>query len=914
MIELELLGTPALRRSGLPLAAMLVQPRRLALLAFLATASGDVQRRDRLLLLFWGDQPETRARANLRQALYFIRQSLGDDVLVTRGDNEVWLNTAAVAVDVAAFERAVTDGQPDTALALYRGDFLADFSLDNASEFERWALDRRRELRRAAATAAWQCAEAALARGAHDEAPGLILRALDLADWAEPDARRAMRAISTAGDAAGALAVYDTVRARLAQEFGVEPDATTVALAQELRDRTPAPMSANVPFAETLPRATRVSYGQRAAITAGVAVTMLLGTALWTRSHGNSPLDAAAANRVAVFPFTVRSANQAAYLREGTATLLGLALDGAGPLRVVDPNAVLSASPVSSGGVDLRSARSVASALGAGRFVLGEIESAGTRIQMTATLYDADGRTQSRAAASGDEARVFELVDSLARRLAAGAMPDSAARLASAAATATPSIAAFKAFLNGEAALRAGRYREAAAALQDAVLADSTFGLAWYRLSLAREWTAGEISSDSAAALAERFSSRLPDRDRKLLAARRAFVRRDGTEGERLARQVLASYPTDADAWAQVGEMRFHLGPNAGRSIDEARESFLNALRLRPHDLLSRVHLSRIAAHAGDSLHLELWTRPDETPGDASEIGTLELAAMRAVVLGDPRARDTVMAAMGRANEASVLSTVWRLVLYSGNPVAAARLFAGRHAGAWDSSRETVALDEASGRLLAIHPAASVAAARSAANIAMMLAMPSAPELLALARGAHSALVREAERGAGAPASRAAVAARMLEARYPEGLPHAGRGAALLPNMERTVVAITEAMRLLAKSPEQSIDAIAPERLDESLLFTLGLYDMVASIRAEALVRLHRDAEAIAWLQSIGMNSSGASVSIALAERRMAEIEEGRGAHEAAVRNWRRFVTRWQLADPELQPLVEAARRSVARR
>jgi DNA-binding SARP family transcriptional activator/TolB-like protein len=924
VIELSFLGTPVLRRAGEASDAVLVQPRRLALLAYLAASKGAFQRRDRLLLLFWGDQPEARARASLRQALYFIRRSLGDDVFVTRGDAEVGLNPEVVTVDVTELERAIAEGRIDAAMSLYVGDFLADFNIADAPEFERWASERRRELRRAAVGAAWQLADAAAESASHPAAIRWARRALDLADHAETDVRRAMRTLASAGDRSSALEVYEHFRVRLAADLEVAPQPETSALADELRTsddsrlragpisaesvsdvRVPPPATSSPQSDSQLRRPTRSRARLGAALAFIACAAALAGAVALSRWRAAATGDSAAANRVAVFPFTLRSRTaQGGYLREGAATLLGLALDGAGKLRIVDPNAVLSASPPTT---DLDAGRRIAHTLGAGQFVIGEIEEAGSRLSIAATLYDGSGRIQARASSTGDESHLFDLVDTLARHLAVSAMTDSTVRLATVAATSTRSLAAFKSFLAGEAAMRAGHYRDAVAALQAAVAFDSTFGLAYYRLSLAREWTDGEISSDSAAALAEHFAAHLPVRDRKLLAARRAFVRRDGVEGERLASEVLDSYPTDADAWLQLGEMKFHLGPNVGRGIDDARAPFLTVLRYRPNDLSARVHLTRIAARSADSTHLEEWSGRETWLGDASEVGTFELAAMRAVVLGDVRARDTVAAAARRANDGTTLAAIWRLLIYAGDPDAAFAIASLRRVDRHAARPEWILDDVARGHIAPAQVADRSIALQHASLVGLMLALPSAPALPALARRAHSQLEQVVS---GAPTASAAafVATRILEARYPEIAPAHIDTPALTDGESKTLAAIVAGLRTPAAEPAHALELVAPEHLDEPTLLRDRLYDVVASIRAEALHRLGRDAEAVAWLSSIGMNSAGSSAAIALATRRRAELEEAMGSREAATRDRQRFVKMWQSSDPELRPLVEAAR------
>ena len=919
MIELSLLGTPELLRSGDTTNQVLVQPRRLALLAYLAASDGELQRRDRLLLLFWGDQPQARARASLRQALYFLRRSLGDQLLVTRGDEEVGLNTAEVHFDVTAFLQSITDGRPEAALTLYRGDFLADFNISDAPEFERWAAERRRELRRDAVGAAWAVASAALAGGSHEAAVRWTRRAVDLSDYAEADVRRGMRLAADAGDWVAGLEFYATLERTLADDLEVTPEQTTTDLARELRQVASTPRDdigaesppANSPSrgdqAFTQSPVPRSRSRLRAGVLAALGVVLAVAGLAIRHQRQASARDVISTDRVAVFPFAIRSrGSESAYLRDGAATLLGLALDGAGRLHSVDANAVLSATPAALG---VESARRAAQSLSAGQFVLGEIESAGSRLSIAATLYDVDGGLRMRATAVGEEARVFDLLDSLARRLAVGAMTDSTVRLANAAAASTRSLVAFKAFLAGESQMRSGHYREAVVAFASAIAADSSFGLAWYRLSLAREWTDGEISSDSAAALAEHFADHLPDRDRKLLAARRAFVRRDLVTGERLTNQVLASYPTDADAWAQLGELRFHLGPNVGRPLVDARDPFLNVLRYRPHDLAARVHLTRVAAFMGDSARVDEWSGRDTEFGDASEIGTYELAAMRAVILGDPRARAALDAATRRATDVTAQSAMWRIGTYAHDFEAAAAIATSRRRDGFESRADDVLAELARGHLARSSRMDEALRARHTLQLAQMLAEPSAPLVPDLARRVREDLARYATAGDGAAAHSAYATALLLDARYNDHLSQGAMTHKLPAAEQRTVLRTVGAMRLTATNPTAALTLVSTDSLDDASIAALGLYDLLASVRAEAFHALHRDAEAIAWLSTTGLTSFSSTSNIPIAVRRRAIVEAQRGDTAAAARDARAFTTFWQTADVELRPFVLEARR-----
>src|SRR5713101_6123519 len=109
MIEFRLLGTLSLTTAdGREVGSLLSQPRRLALLAYLAAATPrGPHRRDTLLALFWPDLDQEHARAALRQALHVVRDALGAEVIVTRGDEEVGVDLERISCDVVAFDRAI---------------------------------------------------------------------------------------------------------------------------------------------------------------------------------------------------------------------------------------------------------------------------------------------------------------------------------------------------------------------------------------------------------------------------------------------------------------------------------------------------------------------------------------------------------------------------------------------------------------------------------------------------------------------------------------------------------------------------------------------------------------------------------------------------------------------------------------
>ena len=149
MIRLSTLGVLDLQGAeGQELRTVLAQPKRAALLAYLAIAlPRGLHRRDPLLALFWPEYDAERARNALSQEIHFLRRSLGDAVFVRPSGEEIGLDRTAFWCDAVAFEAALDAGKVAEALALYRGDLLDGFFISDAPEFERWLETERERLR-----------------------------------------------------------------------------------------------------------------------------------------------------------------------------------------------------------------------------------------------------------------------------------------------------------------------------------------------------------------------------------------------------------------------------------------------------------------------------------------------------------------------------------------------------------------------------------------------------------------------------------------------------------------------------------------------------------------------------------------------------------------------------------------------
>jgi DNA-binding SARP family transcriptional activator len=236
-IQFRTLGTLDLRAAdGRELFSLLAQPKRVALLAYLCIAEPHgYHRRDKLLALFWRDSDQEHARTSLRKSLHVLRRALGEDTILSRGDDEVAINRDRIECDVTVFEECIREKRYQDAVEVYRGDLLTAFFVDEAPEFEQWLQAERSRLRTAAAHVAFGGAEELETNG--DVGGALILaeRALKIADTDERILRKVISLQCKSGNRASAIQTYDEYADRLAAEYQTEPSSETRSLIERIR-------------------------------------------------------------------------------------------------------------------------------------------------------------------------------------------------------------------------------------------------------------------------------------------------------------------------------------------------------------------------------------------------------------------------------------------------------------------------------------------------------------------------------------------------------------------------------------------------------------------------------------------------------------------------------------------------------
>jgi DNA-binding SARP family transcriptional activator/KaiC/GvpD/RAD55 family RecA-like ATPase len=263
-----------------------------ALLAYLAVPLGQPHPRGQLAALLWGETREESARASLRQALFAIRRAVGESSLpsiVLEGDT-LALEPSSVDVDVAAFERLMADATPpaiEAASTLYQGDFLAGFGVDEPG-FEEWLVTERERLRELALEGFAKLLAHQRRTAGPEAAIQTALRLLALDPLQEPVHRTLMLLYSEQGRRGTALRQYQHCVAVLQRELGLEPEAETKQLYQEIlrqRPTTWVPPHDSPPGAE--PRAVEGAADRRLSVIAG-AEGLLIGREAEVRSLGEA--------------------------------------------------------------------------------------------------------------------------------------------------------------------------------------------------------------------------------------------------------------------------------------------------------------------------------------------------------------------------------------------------------------------------------------------------------------------------------------------------------------------------------------------------------------------------------------------------------------------------------------------------
>ncbi len=239
-LEVQLLGPPIIARDGEPLA--FATRKAIALLAYLALEPGSHPRRA-LAALFWPGSGESAAHGALRYTLSILKQSIGEQWLVSDRWNIGLAPSGGPVCDVAQFhaclQGAGAHDHPAGAVCwrclpllrqaadLYRADFMQGFALDDSPQFDEWQRFQDLALRDALAGALDRLVQLEAAQSNWDQAIADARRRLTLDPLHESAHQQLMRLYAWAGRRTAALSQYQECADLLRRELGAPPSQET---------------------------------------------------------------------------------------------------------------------------------------------------------------------------------------------------------------------------------------------------------------------------------------------------------------------------------------------------------------------------------------------------------------------------------------------------------------------------------------------------------------------------------------------------------------------------------------------------------------------------------------------------------------------------------------------------------------
>ncbi len=272
-LSIEVLGSLQVSIADSPITTLESAKVR-ALLAYLTVEADRPHRRESLVGLLWPDCSEEAARHNLRQALFNMRQILGDHnanppyLLISR-DAIQFNRESDYSLDLDRFnhyfytcEENLSQCKEDCSIhaarleemvKLYRGEFLQQFFLEDSTEFEDWAVLQRENMHQRVLEAHSYLANYYEMHGDFKAAHQHTLRQLELDPWREEAHRQMMRVLALDGQRSAAIVQYETCKQVLADELDVEPSAETRELYDQIRLGTLSPKTVPVAQYTTVP-------------------------------------------------------------------------------------------------------------------------------------------------------------------------------------------------------------------------------------------------------------------------------------------------------------------------------------------------------------------------------------------------------------------------------------------------------------------------------------------------------------------------------------------------------------------------------------------------------------------------------------------------------------------------------------
>lgn len=580
-MKLSILGPTKLRKDdGSFENSFLKGSKRLALFTYLVLAKPrGFHRRDQLLALFWPERGQKSARNALNNMMYQIRHSLGKEILISRGSDEISINHEKVGCDAIEFEQLLNDGKVQKALDLYRGELLFGFHVsDISNDFQNWLDAERERLRNLAADGAWTLAENAEESGNHSDARKWAKKAADFTPFSEDAQLKLMTLLKRLGYRTDALKAYEKYKNRLQSEWDMEPSNKLKSLLENMNTESGGDTHVSKKDSEKIASsAVSKSNSNNSSLTSSnpttrsiwlaaaaliVFVFISLGIFWFDRSDENEAESVNNRKSVAVLPFTYLSSEDSTdYFSIGMTEEILTRLAQFKDLSVISRTSVMQYRNSD------KSIRQIGEELGVNTVVEGSVQPVGNEVRITAQLIDAQTDRHLWAESYNRPMKNIlalqsEVAANIAQALQAELLPVQRAIL-----TYQQDIneEAYHFYLQAQHLLTIREPRgivEAPALFREAIRLDSTFAPAYGGLAMATIWSG----------LINRFDHDVT----QVEGIPRAKALNDALESANQALRIDSTVVEAYLARAIVYELKF-------RDWDQSSMAFQNALSINPN-------------------------------------------------------------------------------------------------------------------------------------------------------------------------------------------------------------------------------------------------------------------------------------------------------------------------------------------
>jgi LuxR family maltose regulon positive regulatory protein len=213
--------------------------------------SGQEHSREYLSSLLWPEHDQTHALANLRRALSSLNKIIGHKFVLADREKIQISTPSNIWFDVEEFENLISKignlnfeivdqslldiENLNTAISLYRGDFLEGFNIQGSNEFDNWQTINRENIKIKFANLLSKYARWSFSQSNWEQAIQIGLKWINVDAYNESALRLLMESYANSGLVENCLRIYENFEKTITTELGNDLESETIELINQIR-------------------------------------------------------------------------------------------------------------------------------------------------------------------------------------------------------------------------------------------------------------------------------------------------------------------------------------------------------------------------------------------------------------------------------------------------------------------------------------------------------------------------------------------------------------------------------------------------------------------------------------------------------------------------------------------------------